>query len=118
MNIGTPFYGYEFKGEDALWESCSSCSGSQQNYGSYIKPLMHSSKWRKEFDKSAEVPYLVDSALPGFITYDDAASTGRKTRYVLKQRGFGGIFMWELSADYDGHKQDLMNAMYRAWLGQ
>ena len=33
----------------------------------------------------------------------------------MKQRGFGGIFMWELSADYDGKHQDLMNAMYKAW---
>jgi hypothetical protein len=45
----------------------------------------------------------VNSTLPGFITHDNAASTNRKTRYILKQRGFGGVFMWELSADYDGH---------------
>jgi GH18 family chitinase len=57
----------------------------------------------------------VNSTLPAFITYDDAASTSRKTGYILKQRGFGGVFTWELSADYDGHSQDLMDAMYKAW---
>jgi len=41
-------------------------------------------------------------------------STARKVRYV-KSRGFGGVFTWELSADYDGHSQDLLDAMYNAW---
>lgn len=57
----------------------------------------------------------MNSTLPGFITHDNAASTNRKTRYILKQRGFGGVFMWELSADYDGHSQDLLNALYKVW---
>jgi len=67
-------------------------------------------------DKSAKSPYLLNSTLPGLITYDGVASTSNKTRYVLKQRGFGGMFMWELSADYDGKSQDLMDAMYKVWL--
>lgn len=117
LNIGTPFYGYEFDGADALWAGCADCQVSQQNYGNYIKGLLRSPDWQKEFDQIAKVPYLVNAALPGFISYDDKASTARKTRYVVKQRGFGGIFMWELSADFDGKKQDLMDAMYKAWLG-
>ena len=58
---------------------------------------------------------MTNSTIPGFLTYDDPESTARKTRYVLKKRGFGGVFMWELSADYDGHSQDLLNAMYNVW---
>jgi chitinase len=115
LNIGTPFYGYEFDGVDALWAVCSGCAVNQQNYGDYIKPLMHSSAWQKQSDKSAKSPYMVNSTLPGFITYDNPSSTGSKTRYILKQRGFGGVFMWELSADYDGKSQDLMDAMYKVW---
>jgi chitinase len=115
LNIGTPFYGYEFDGADALWAACGTCAVNQQNYGDYIKPLLHSSGWQKKVDKSARSPYMVNSTLPGFITYDNEASTASKTRYILKQRGVGGVFMWELSADYDGKSQDLMDAMYRAW---
>jgi len=116
MNVGTPFYGYEFDGSNALWASCGACTGvNQQNYGPYIKPRINHEGWEREFDNSSKSPYLVDSTLPGFITYDDGASTTRKTLYVLKQRGFGGMFMWELSADYDGHNQDLLNSMYKAW---
>ena len=115
MNIGTAFYGYEFDGTDALWMQCRTCADSYLNYGPDIKPFINHQGWRRGFDKSAKAPYLVNSTLPGFLTYDDSASTSLKTRYVLKQRGFGGVFMWELSADYDGKSQDLLNAMYKAW---
>lgn len=115
LNIGTPFYGYEFDGADVLWAGCSTCAVNQQNYGDYIKPLMHSSDWKKGMDLAARSPYMVNSTLRGFISYDNISSTSAKTKYVMKERGFGGVFMWELSADYDGKSQDLMDAMYKAW---
>jgi len=30
-------------------------------------------------------------------------------------RSLGGIFMWELSQDYDGKNQDLLDSMYRTF---
>ena len=61
-------------------------------------------------------PYLVHEAdPPGFITYDDPQSTARKVIYALQVRDLGGVFMWELSADFDGKNQDLMKAMYKAF---
>jgi len=116
LNIGTPFYGYVFDGVDALWGACGKCASSEQNYGSYIEPLLHSTEWKKEIDKTARSFYLVNSNADRFITYDNESSTTARTRYVMKTRGFGGVFMWELSADYDGKSQNLMNAMYKAWL--
>jgi chitinase len=116
LNIGTPFYGYVFDGADALWEACGSgCTADEQNYGSYIEPLLRSSEWKQEFDKSAASPYMVNTSPDELITYDSTASTIAKTNYVMKTRGFGGVFMWELSADYDGKNQDLLTAMYGAW---
>jgi chitinase len=115
LNIGTPFYGYEFQGADALWEACGSCTVSQQNYGSYIKPLINEQGWEAEFDNAAQSPYLVNTASPGFITYDNTSSVSAKTTYILKTRGFGGVFIWDLSQDYDGKSQDLLNSMYTAW---
>jgi len=52
----------------------------------------------------------------GHITYDDAFSTYFRVWYADWQRGLGGTFMWSLDADYDGHSQDLMDAMYNASL--
>jgi chitinase len=115
LNIGTAFYGYEFDGVGALWEHCTSCTTTSQNYGNYIKQRINQQGWTTYYDDVAKAPYLLDPSLPGFITYDDVASSERKTRYVLKQRGFGGVFTWELSADYDGSSQDLIQAMYKAW---
>jgi len=51
---------------------------------------------------------------PGYITYDDAISTYYRIWYSVWQRGLGGSFMWSLDADYDGHSQDLLDAMYLA----
>jgi chitinase len=115
LNIGTAFYGYEFDGVSALWEHCTSCTTTGRNYGTYIKPRINRQGWTAYYDDVAKAPYLLDPSLPGFITYDDVASSERKTRYVLKHRGFGGVFTWELSADYDGSSQDLIEAMYKGW---
>jgi len=114
MNIGTPFYGYEWDGIDLLWASCATCASNSQDYGTYIKQRINQQGWNMRSDSAAEAPYLINTTIPGFITFDGVASTARKVRYV-KQRGFGGVFTWELSADYDGHSQDLLNAMYNAW---
>lgn len=114
LNIGRPFYGYEWDGVDTNWTSCSSCASYSQNYGTYIKQRINQQGWTTGYDSAAQAPDLTNTTIPGFMTYDGVQSTARKTRYV-KNRGFGGIFMWELSADYDGKTQDLLNAMYNAW---
>jgi len=30
-------------------------------------------------------------------------------------RGLGGVFMWELSEDFDGKRQDLLDSMYKTF---
>ena len=114
LNIGTPFYGYEWDGVDTLWASCSTCASASWDYGTYIKQRINQQGWTSGVDQAARSPYLTNDTIPGFITFDGPASTARKVRYV-KNRGFGGVFTWELSADYDGHSQDLLEAMYKAW---
>jgi chitinase len=114
LNIGTPFYGYEWDGVDTNWTACASCASSSQSYGTYIKQRIDQQGWEFGYDKAALAPYLTNATIPGFITYDGMTCTARKVTYV-KSRGFGGVFMWELSQDYDGKSQDLLNAMYKAW---
>ena len=115
MNIGTPFYGYEWDGTDLLWAVCSTCASSSQNYGTYIKQRINKQGWRLNYDIAAQAPYLTNSTIPGVITYDGVASTKQRVLYAMKKRGLGGVFTWELSADYDGQSQDLLDAMYNAW---
>jgi GH18 family chitinase len=76
--------------------------------------------WKRKFDSSAKAPYLVQSSGGvGFITYDDAESTARKVNYVLGKRNLGGFFVWAIGgpgySDYDGHSEDLLTAMSKAF---
>jgi GH18 family chitinase len=117
INLGTAFYGYEFP-VAGLWDKCN-CrpSVSSRKYGDYIKPRINQNGWTSHLDPVSMAPYLTsdDSSHPGFITYDDAASTARKVVYALQVRDLGGVFMWELAQDFDGSSQDLMDAMYAAY---
>jgi chitinase len=116
INLGTAFYGYEFP-VGQLHGACN-CekSTAYRAYGTYIKPRIGKDGWVQSVDPVAMAPYLVrGSAVPGFITFDDADSVARKVVYALDVRDLGGVFMWELSEDYDGKKQDLLDSMYRVF---
>ncbi len=120
LNFGTAFYGYDFEGAKSLWDICN-CgkTTTSVNFGTDIKPRINRQGWKSHMDNVAETPYLLyegNAHGPGFVTYDDAGSTAAKTALVLGTRKMGGIFMWELSADYDGSSQDLLDAMYRAFV--
>jgi chitinase len=115
INLGTAFYGYEFP--VAQLHSPCNCEKTVQSreYGSYIKPRINMGGWVQALDPVAMAPYLAHAnSTPGFITYDDPASTARKVAYALEVRNLGGVFMWELSQDYDGKKQDLLDSMYKS----
>jgi len=103
LNIGTAFYGYQFDAVQNLWNYCPKGDCSQTNsynYGTYIKQRVNAKGWARHWDSAADSPYLLyqgPGGKDGFITYDDPVSTAMKTYYVLGQRDFGGIFMWDLS---------------------
>lgn len=123
LNIGTPFYGYFYHKADALWGFCPNedCSDSVDylNYGTDFKPLINQKGWRTYYDPYSLVPYMLrEDGKPGFITYDDPASTFYRVWYTDWARGLGGTFIWELDADYDGQTQDLLDAAYNASVPQ
>ena len=118
INMGTPFYGYLYTNVTEVFGPCVPCNGytvGSENYGTFIKQHINQNGWTAHFDGKALVPYLLRSdGQPGYITYDDPASTYTRIWYSEWQRGLGGGFMWSLDADYDGHSQDLLDAMYQA----
>lgn len=117
INLGTAFYGYEFPaaGISAEWKQTRTTKS--RNYGPYIKQRVDRDDWSRRFDPIAMAPYLIHEAdPPGFITYDDSQSTARKVIYALQVRDLGGVFMWELSADFDGTNQDLLDSMHKTFL--
>ena len=117
LNMGTPFYGYFYQNVSALWGSCTNCGSTvlSENYGTFIKQRINRQGWETYYDPVSLVPYMLRTdGKPGYITYDDYFSTYYRVWYSVRRRGLGGTFMWSLDADYDGHSQDLLDAMYRA----
>lgn len=125
LNIGTPFYGYDYTNAPGLFGQCPNAPFTPDgfcddtvlgmNYGPDIKKLINKQGWERHYDAASLVPYLIrKDGSPGFITYDDAFSTYARVHYADWDLGLGGTFMWSLDADYDGHSQDLLDAMYKA----
>jgi GH18 family chitinase len=118
LNMGTPFYGYVYTNVTGQYEPCQPCNNNtvpSLNYGTGIKQRINQNGWTAYFDINSLVPYLLRTdGDPGFLTYDDEYSTYTRIWYSEYMRGLGGGFMWSLDADYDGHSQDLLDAMYEA----
>jgi chitinase len=128
LNMGTPFYGYHYTNIHHEFALCPNAATTQdqacdyavttKNYGPDIKPMINKGGWKRYYDPVAYVPYMVKvDGTEGYLTYDDAFSTYFRTWYADWDRGLGGMFMWSLDADYDGHSQDLLDAMYQATVG-
>jgi chitinase len=127
LNMGMPFYGYHYHNINQLFGLCPNAAYTADgecdntvttgNYGPDFKPLINAHGWETFYDPISFVPYMLRTdGDDGYITYDDAFSTYYRVWYCDWQRGLGGTFMWSLDADYDGHSQDLMVAMYNASL--
>jgi len=125
LNMGTPFYGYFYTNINELFGLCPNAAYTADgecdntvltvNYGPDVKHRINKDGWFTQYDQIAYVPYMLKkNGDDGYITYDDAFSTYFRVWYSDWDRGLGGTFMWSLDADYDGHSQDLMNAMYAA----
>jgi chitinase len=120
INLGTAFYGYAFD-VYGLWTFCADqqlCGNAGAPSVTYVQVegAIASGAWTEEFDDLAQAPYLVDPVDEpfGFITYDNPSSTAAKVDYAISQHHLGGVFMWELSQDYNGYAQPLLTAMHSA----
>ncbi|SPF41322.1 Glycoside hydrolase, family 18 [Candidatus Sulfotelmatobacter kueseliae] len=125
LNMGTPFYGYHYTNINQLFGLCPNAANTADgecdntvltvNYAPWVKDRINKNGWYTQYDPIALVPYMLRTdGKDGYITYDDAFSTYYRVWYSDWKRGLGGTFMWSLDADYDGHSQDLLDAMYWA----
>jgi len=126
LNMGTPFYGYWYKTVKGLWKRCPGANPNEnipcpnntvfsESYGTFIKQRVNKHGWIRQYDLVALVPYLLKAdGSRGFITYDDPFSTYTRVWFSVWDRGLGGTFMWSIDQDYDGHTQDLLDAMHQA----
>ncbi len=129
LNMGTPFYGYIYDNINQLFGVCPNsltdqdgeCNGFvvTENYAPFMTDRVNQHGWETIYDPIALVPYMLRTdGGSGFITYDDPVSTYVRVSYCDWSLGLGGTFMWSLDGDYDGHGQDLLDAMYQATMNR
>jgi chitinase len=98
---GVPFYGRGFSGvpnvNNGLYQPFA--GGIGDNYGDYRSlKSQFLPKFKRYWHPEAEVPWLYDAESGRMISYDDPESIGNKADYV-RQEGYGGVMIWELSDD-------------------
>ena len=79
-----------------------------------ILPLIGAG-WTEYFDAGSRVPYLRNDSTAGLIVYDNPASISEKVDYSLNDKGYGGIFMWEITQDYSSGSTPLLDAMWNGY---
>ncbi|RMH30546.1 MAG: glycoside hydrolase family 18 protein [Candidatus Hydrogenedentota bacterium] len=78
-----------------------------------ILPLLEQG-WVRHFDNYAMIPWLERPGGGELLSYDDVESVQHKTRWA-RQNGFGGVFFWEISQDWIGGRNILIEAARKAW---
>ncbi|AXB58450.1 T9SS-translocated chitinase ChiA [Flavobacterium fluviale] len=66
-----------------------------------VTPVAASAGWVRYFDNTTKVPYLYNSTLKQFISYEDKQSMDLKVQYI-KSKNLAGGMVWELSQDTRG----------------
>jgi GH18 family chitinase len=111
--LGVPFYG-------RVWEGMSSRAGLYREGRPPRQPidtshaalaaLVGREGWVREWDATAQAPFLWNEALKAFVTYEDEESLRVKGRYVLA-KGLGGVMFWEYHADRTGALLDTLDSV-------
>ncbi|KAI9321142.1 glycoside hydrolase superfamily [Zopfochytrium polystomum] len=101
-------------------------NGTQRGAPLVAGPGVAGNGWTRGFAGWAATPTLYNPAFmptdatgaavaaapyPVYISYDDPDSIALKTSWA-KSIGLGGVFVWELSLDYQG---EMLSAMKKAW---
>ena len=110
--VGVPFYAKEWK-----WvTNRKSATGLNEIYDLYAGEIAYHRLRRDQlsdptftrgWDPAARAPYLWNSEVGTFVSYEDEQSLAEKARFV-KAYGLGGMMYWEHSQDPD---QALLAAM-------
>ncbi|WP_264530669.1 glycosyl hydrolase family 18 protein [Flavobacterium sp. N502540] len=66
-----------------------------------VTPAAAAAGWVRYFDNTTKVPYLYNTTLKQFITYEDKQSIDLKVQYI-KSRNLAGGMIWEISQDTRG----------------
>ncbi len=107
--LGVPFYGRSFQGvgptDEGVFQPHTGAGPGTWEAGvldwediaaNYLPRLT------RRFSANAQSPWLYDPTARVLISYDDPESLAIKARFA-RERGLGGLMIWEMSADDDDH---------------
>jgi chitinase len=120
--LGVPFYGYGFGGVPAGNRGLFQPVGGAEegtwgvggvDYRRLTARNLEAEGFQRHRSAEAGVPWLYNPGTGVWISYDDPASMALKGRFA-RERGLGGVMIWELGGD-DG---TLLPALHRALRGR
>ena len=112
--LGIPLYGHGFR--VAKWGEPATGNFVRSDVSFRDLMTLQKQGWTRTWDDIAKVPTLRNPDGTELISYDDAESIRAKGRYA-RERGFGGVFFWEISQDFNGVTNPLVRAARAAFLG-
>jgi len=107
--LGLAFYGQMFPKSKALYSEGDSTT-IQMNYN-LIVPYLSDKTWAQKWDSASLNPYMESTTGLGVLVYDDVRSLREKVKFAW-QKNLGGVFIWDITADYVEGENKLMPAVY------
>ena len=113
INMGMPFYGYNFPSATGLYTASITSDALALAYTDII-PLITNGSYTYVWDSGSHTPYLRKNVGNGVITYDNQQSIVDKVNYAVGTRNAGGVFMWRIDQGYNttSSTQPLLQSMY------
>ena len=104
--VGIPFFARAYGGVPNLNAGLFQPSGgppkdwqgSAGDWRQLARTQLRDHRYERHWESAARVPWLFDPRTGTWITYDDPQSVRAKVDYV-RERGLGGVVIWELFGD-------------------
>jgi chitinase len=115
--VGIPFFARAYGGVPNVNAGLFQPSGGppkdwQGSYGDWrqlARRQVRDHSFERHWESAARVPWLYDAQSGTWITYDDPQSVRAKVDYV-RERGLGGVVIWELFGD-DGRLMQVIGKL-------
>jgi chitinase len=117
LAVGIPLYGRGFAVSEPYAPLKEPRGQGRNREGSFARLVrLRSEGWTRRWDDETKNPWLIAPDRSSVIGYDDAESVAIKTRWAL-DRGFRGVFFWQIGGDLmpDG-SNPLQEAARATWV--
>ena len=110
--LGIPLYGRGFRARKWGDPAKGNYPRSEVAYNGVL--ALVKAGWKKEFDTTAQIPYLVKPDGSEILSYEDAAAATRKVALAHREH-LAGYFFWDITQDFDGKTNALVRASRKGW---